>query len=847
MNKKNKERFNDIFIVIIAILFIILNYFIVFFTPTININTDNNSIIFLKASTPTDLDYNFQSNQVGNGYLAFENLKHYNQLTNNYNASYSFINETGLSGTNILFVDAAVIDSGCSANISSNYNQHNEVLRIYDDDTTPNVELTHTFLNAQTSGTIEFFWLTDDIAKTSGINFRESTSLSISIYITNGQFLYYSGGYHSVMKAESNQWFHNKIIFDCSTDTFDWYINGIKKVNNGLFRTNSTNIDDMYIYSSGSQGNYNGYYDAIGFSWLSNYTVGLNINPIIENVNSNLLTNDKYEFDINKNENPICYNTQKKWNPNLVDWKLNKIDDEVYIERENKNTNVYGQLVNYNGNGIVLEAWKENNTLIGVYNNSLDISSIDFLITIDFYFQCIQYNPFPPLPTKNQLRFSLFGLNNSRGTLFRIFQADDNYSIAYLQRYYPITDTWYNMTEINNINNPNTLYTLNISERIHAPYDYEFVLDLYKNNTYECTYTIPNYNNTFGLNKFYINALSVYSEILTVRIQNIGIYNYGISLCREKGYVKTNSKTDSWYPLRQNLISLQNNNFANNYIYGYNVVGGWQFFIISNKSLDSLIWNLYDYSGSWSYLDNATLFMVNNEYINNTIEASITGIKLIQNSYIYYPTYEFSNYVNENDTIFYVSNNRLYYDLEIDNSDKLEYAQITFNINDISSLNRSFSMSYKMNLPYFDSTILLYYTDTSFNYWLSNTYVITTNTILPQNKIIDKITYLITDNNVSYTDNFTGYFSDFSLIYYPNVDFIITTNNFFGIIPIILVVIVIPYLVSIRTKLRFLFLPLIFLMSVIGMIGGLVPYWFGTIICIFVIAYYILTKKFGSD
>ena len=239
--------------------------------------------------------------------------------------------------------------------------------------------------------------------------------------------------------------------------------------------------------------------------------------------------------------------------------------------------------------------------------------------------------------------------------------------------------------------------------------------------------------------------------------------------------------------------------------------------------------------------------IVNNEYINTSVSASITGIKLVQDVNVYYPTYEYASYVDSNTTIFYVNNHRLYYHLEINSSNDLEYGQITFNIDDFSSLNRSMSITYKMNLPYFDATTLLYYTDDSYNYWLANTYSITSNTILPQNKIIDKFVFLITDNNVSYTSNFTGYFSDFNLIYYPNIDFITTTTNFFGIIPIILVVIVIPYLVSIRTKLRFLFLPLIFLMSVIGMIGGLVPYWFGTIICIFVVAYYILNKRYGSD
>lgn len=237
---------------------------------------------------------------------------------------------------------------------------------------------------------------------------------------------------------------------------------------------------------------------------------------------------------------------------------------------------------------------------------------------------------------------------------------------------------------------------------------------------------------------------------------------------------------------------------------------------------------------------------VNLSDIYDKFHLTIHGIYLYLNDNPLDLTLTTSN-IDLNDTYLYVSSNRLYYNINFSHTTNLEYLSLEFDIVDIQTLNRTIKFTHKKINEFFFTEVRAIYSDDTYTYYESQTNSMTTNSILPQNKLISKFEILITDNNMSYIGSYSGYVSDIILVYYPNIELTITTMNFFAIIPSILVIIIIPYLVSIRTKLRFLFLPLIFIMSIISMAGGLIPVWFGVIICMFVIAYYIINKKFGGD
>ncbi|MHA2029617.1 MAG: LamG-like jellyroll fold domain-containing protein, partial [Candidatus Kariarchaeaceae archaeon] len=201
--------------------------------------------------------------------------------TESYAATYGFEDEDiGTSGTDIDFIDSALIQSGCTLDIVGLIDDHQRNLHIYDDDISSHVEVRHDIVD-KTSGTVEFWWRTSDVSDDCDVILNDGSTTAVYIEINNDKFKYWDGvgwGYASVT-PQDDTWYHHKIVFDCTTDTYDWYIDGELEADDKDFKEiGVVAIDEMYIGTNGiGSSDVHTYIDAVGFSWDADYTIGDNL------------------------------------------------------------------------------------------------------------------------------------------------------------------------------------------------------------------------------------------------------------------------------------------------------------------------------------------------------------------------------------------------------------------------------------------------------------------------------------------------------------------------------------------------------------------------------------------
>jgi len=195
-------------------------------------------------------------------------------MTGYYPATYGFENDK----TGNVPYGWILENSGGTASIIDSIGDHKKVLQLYDNNGSSGVELNNLFDSSQPSGTIEWWWRISDGIKISTFEIRDGSSLTITLFVRNSEFQYYSGGYLSVQSVSNDIWYHHRIDFNCSTDKFDWYIDDVKKVDQGNFRTVATSVDRVFLHTQEVDSNFYNYFDAISYFWDTDYTIGDNLN-----------------------------------------------------------------------------------------------------------------------------------------------------------------------------------------------------------------------------------------------------------------------------------------------------------------------------------------------------------------------------------------------------------------------------------------------------------------------------------------------------------------------------------------------------------------------------------------
>ena len=174
----------------------------------------------------------------------------------------------------------------CTTKIIAVEDGHRKVLQCFDNSNPNKCEIKQTF-TGQISGTVEVWWKTSDKTKRSNFFLRKGGVAVCRTYaFETGFWRYYDGGVpNDVLAIVNNRWYHHKYVFDCATDTWDWYIDGVQYGAGIAFDAVQDTLDNVIINSTGGPSNYSNYFDAIGFSWDPAYTVG--DNEVAWDINNN--------------------------------------------------------------------------------------------------------------------------------------------------------------------------------------------------------------------------------------------------------------------------------------------------------------------------------------------------------------------------------------------------------------------------------------------------------------------------------------------------------------------------------------------------------------------------------
>ena len=200
-----------------------------------------------------------------------ENITYIEPMAGYYPGTFGFENELdGTSRTSIAYVDGTgAIQSNCEVEIVNNYQGHNKVLRVHDGNTAGNAGAEHYFNSTQTTGTTEWWWLIPTFSDNRmWVHFHQDQigTLAFSLGAIDDEFLQNNGT--AVQTYNFNQWYHHKISFNTSSDTYDWYIDGTMVVNGGAFQNPVSNIGSTNIKGAWSTTG-ESYFDAFGYSWDS--------------------------------------------------------------------------------------------------------------------------------------------------------------------------------------------------------------------------------------------------------------------------------------------------------------------------------------------------------------------------------------------------------------------------------------------------------------------------------------------------------------------------------------------------------------------------------------------------
>lgn len=206
-------------------------------------------------------------------------VKDYDGLTKElqyYGGTYNFRDDTvgSIPSGWFFFEDSVGVPT---AEVVLSYKGHKKVIQI----THTGEAGKSTYLRApifhEASGTIEWLGLLKDNTGENWFYITGDAGTSIVVKMDNGgNIKYYKA--HVATNAgafDFDTWYHFKVIFDCTTDKYDFYINGVLIEADVDFYDLQTEIQ-YWRMQEDSTGVADIYADAIGFSWDTVYTVGDN-------------------------------------------------------------------------------------------------------------------------------------------------------------------------------------------------------------------------------------------------------------------------------------------------------------------------------------------------------------------------------------------------------------------------------------------------------------------------------------------------------------------------------------------------------------------------------------------
>ncbi|MBN1214660.1 MAG: hypothetical protein JXA99_04385 [Candidatus Lokiarchaeota archaeon] len=228
----------------------------------------------------------------GSSTLASESMNPQFDINEGYCATYDFEDElVGAEGTAISFVNSMYDKYGTVyAKITDSGDPHQYCLEMYEGRISSTMHVQNMFNTAINEGTVEFWWYPYQTTHTGCISLipEEGSNYGIVIQYTNeGGWTYYNGqAWIDINGATYSAltWHHIKISWDCDDTYYKLFINNVDvSIAHGdelYYRGDSNNFDSLlylrfwYGWSDNTVGKE--LFDAIGYSWDSNYNIGDN-------------------------------------------------------------------------------------------------------------------------------------------------------------------------------------------------------------------------------------------------------------------------------------------------------------------------------------------------------------------------------------------------------------------------------------------------------------------------------------------------------------------------------------------------------------------------------------------
>jgi len=373
-----------------------------------------------------------------------------------------------------------------SISIIGEYNYHRKILNLTDQSTTNYIRFRDDFVG-QTSGIIEFY------AKTTATD--KITHFVIDDVI---RFYFYSNGYIRVLDGDPvtwnnlitysiDTWYKFKVIFDCSSELFDLYVNDSLIADDYDFYGSLASIDKFYVETHTTTSGYSSYLDSITYGTISTYT------DTFLNISLNMQMYGNYSIP-----------------EDIVDLGL------YYSHKTDNSTTINLEVWNYDEN-----RWDLINSSIniqGFYDNYFALNNSHFNSTFDLKFNYYGYNEtddFKLSIDKFKLVYTwvlstAFGdvdafIEKEREFDFLDFFDDEfieywgmNFEFMdYLQIYnftvgfrYRFTE---NLTQFDSHANFNNTYDLNIDGSWHDfSYSFEYNSTILSNSTFSFIFNITN-------------------------------------------------------------------------------------------------------------------------------------------------------------------------------------------------------------------------------------------------------------------------------------------------------------------------------------------------------------------
>jgi hypothetical protein len=154
---------------------------------------------------------------------------------------------------------------------------HKNVLELYDG-SNPNTYNLKKAFSAQISGRIELWFRGNDVSDDHYFQLYQGdvSSIAITMRIYNNLLSYYNqtdAAYRTLANLADNIWYHFALTFDCATDKFQVYLDGVlcedqtNLITDLPFRADRASLGSIVFNSGTSDQDYLYYIDALGFSW----------------------------------------------------------------------------------------------------------------------------------------------------------------------------------------------------------------------------------------------------------------------------------------------------------------------------------------------------------------------------------------------------------------------------------------------------------------------------------------------------------------------------------------------------------------------------------------------------